>query len=80
MCSATFLKRISDTSGSAVVEAALVYPLVVLILAGLISLSLNIMEQTGADAARHREEALRSLEPGLLTTENVLRGVWVLDE
>lgn len=80
MCSATFLRRISDPSGSTFVEAALVFPLVVLLLAGLIGLSLNIMEETRADAQRHREEAREALDPHLLSTENILRGVWLLDE
>ena len=80
MCSVIFSKRISDEQGSAVIEAALVFPLVVLLLAGLIALSLHIMEDTQADAAVHREAASASLDDHLLCTENVLRGVWLLDE
>ena len=75
-----FLKRISDPSGSAIVEAALVFPLVVLLLAAILSLSLQILTGTEEDAARHREEAREELEPKLLEVENVLRGVWLLDE
>ena len=61
-------------------EAAFVFPLVVLLLAGLISLSLQVLEETEADALRHREEAVDALEPHLISTENILRGVWLLDE
>ena len=80
MCLTTFLKRISDPSGNAIVEAALVFPLVVLLLAGIMSLSLDILQETEADALRHREEAKETLKPRLVTTENILRGVWLLDE
>ena len=80
MCLVTFLKRISDPAGSAVLEAALVFPLVVLLLAGVIGLSLNVLQSTKEDAERHREEAKAMLDPQLLTTENILRGVWLLDE
>ncbi|MBO5517284.1 MAG: pilus assembly protein [Firmicutes bacterium] len=75
-----FLKRISDPSGSAIVEAALVFPLVVLLLAAILGLSLQILTGTEEDAVRHREEAREELEPKLLEVENVLRGVWLLDE
>ena len=80
MCSETFLKRISDRSGSVVVEAAFLYPLVILLLAGVIRLSLTILEETKTDALRHREEAVESLCPHPLSVENVMRGVWILDE
>ena len=80
MSSATFLKRISDPEGSAVVEAALVFPLVVLIIAGVIGLSLDVMEETRADALRHRTEARAALDPRILSTENIMRGVWLIHE
>ena len=80
MCSVIFLKRISDPRGSAVVEAALVFPLVVLLIAGLTGLSLQVLEETKTDALRHREEAREALDPRILSTENIMRGVWLLDE
>ena len=80
MSSATFLKRISDPNGSAIVEAALVFPLVVMIIAGVISLSLGVMEETRTDALRHREEAREALGPRILSTENIMRGVWLVHE
>lgn len=80
MSSETFLKRISDPEGSAVVEAALVFPLVVLLIAGLTGLSLQVLEETKTDALRHREEAREQLDPRILSTENILRGVWVTHE
>ena len=80
MSSETFLKRISDAEGSAVVEAALVFPLVVLIIAGVISLSLGVMEETKEDALRHRTEAREALDPRILSTENIMRGVWLIHE
>ena len=80
MSSETYLKRISDAEGSAVVEAALVFPLVVLIIAGVISLSLGVMEETKEDALRHRTEAREALDPRILSTENIMRGVWVIHE
>ena len=80
MSSETYLKRISDAEGSAVVEAALVFPLVVLIIAGVISLSLGVMEETKEDALRHRTEAREALDPRILSTENIMRGVWLIHE
>ena len=80
MCLVTFLKRISEPDGSAVVEAAMVFPLVVLLIAGLIGLSLQILEETEEDALRHRGEARDALDPGILSTENILRGVWLTYE
>ena len=80
MSSGTYLKRISDAEGSAVVEAALVFPLVVLIIAGVISLSLGVMEETKEDALHHRTEAREALDPRILSTENIMRGVWLIHE
>ena len=80
MCSGTFLKRISEQDGSAAVEAALVFPLVVILIAGVIGLSLQIMEETENDAFRHRSEAREALDARILTTETIMRGVWLLDE
>lgn len=80
MCSETFLKRISEQTGSAAIEAALVFPLVVLLIAGTIALSFQIMEGTRTDALRHRNEARELLDARIVTTENIMRGVWVLDE
>lgn len=77
---AIFLKRIFDRRGSAVVEAALVFPLVVLIIAGVIGLSLQILDETKTDALRHREEAREALDPCIISTENIMRGVWTTNE
>ena len=77
MCLGTFLKRVSDPRGSAIVEAAFLFPLAALLLAGGLSLSLAILAETEADALRHREEARAALEPELIRTENILRGVWL---
>ncbi|MBQ2095675.1 MAG: pilus assembly protein [Firmicutes bacterium] len=62
------------------VEAALVFPLVVLIIAGVIGLSLRILAETKTDALRHREEAREALDPRILSTENIMRGVWTTNE
>lgn len=80
MCSETFLKRISDPEGSTAVEAAMVFPLVVLIIAGVIGLSLGVLEETREDALRHRTEAREALDPRILSTENIMRGVWLVHE
>ncbi len=80
MCLAIFLKRISDRQGSAAVEAALVFPLVVLLIAGLTGLSLQILEDTEADAMRHRNEAVDALDFSMVSTENILRGGWLIHE
>ena len=80
MSSEIFLRRISDAEGSAAVEAALVFPLVVIIIAGVISLSLGVMEETRTDALRQRTEAREALDPRILSTENIMRGVWLIHE
>ncbi len=77
MCLGTFLKRVSDPRGSAIVEAAFLFPLAALLLAGGLSLSLHIMAETETDAMRHREEACAALESRLISTENILRGLWL---
>ena len=77
---ATFSKRISDRRGSTVGEPALVFPLVVLIIAGVIGLSLQMLEETKTDALRHREEAREALDPRIISTENIMRGVWTTNE
>ena len=61
-------------------EAAMVFPLVVLLIAGVIGLSLDMLEETKTDAQRHREEAREVLDPRILSTENIMRGVWLVHE
>jgi hypothetical protein len=58
----------------------MVFPLVVLLIAGLTGLSLQVLEETKTDALRHREEAREALDPRILSTENILRGVWLVHE
>ena len=61
-------------------EAALIFPLLVLLIVGILELSLHILNETQADAKRHRSEAVEALDPKILSTENIMRGGWILDE
>lgn len=76
----TSLRRIFSADGSATVEAALVFPVAVLICAGVISCALRIEARVKDDAMRHRKEAGEYADARIINTENILRTVWVLDE
>ncbi|MBR5641278.1 MAG: hypothetical protein IKW92_04045 [Firmicutes bacterium] len=56
------------------------FPLVVLLIAGLTGLSLQVLDETKTDAQRHRTEAIEALDARILSTENIMRGVWVMHE
>ena len=59
------------------VEAAMVFPLVILITIGIITAGLNIYMSVRDDAIRHRTD---DLNQGAITTENVLRGKWTVSQ
>ena len=75
MCSGTFLKRISEEDGFAMIEAALVYPLLVLIVFSVMFAGLRLQAEMKESAAEHRTSASR--EESLLREETLLRTVWL---
>ncbi|NMA93649.1 MAG: pilus assembly protein [Clostridiales bacterium] len=62
------------------IEAALVFPLLVLMIAGIVSCALYVQDHVRQDAERHRIEAGEYLESSLLRPETLLRLEWVADE
>ncbi len=76
MCSKTFLKRISEEDGSAMVEAAFVYPILILLVFSVIFAGLRLQEDVRKDAALHEQEPPR--QENLLREETLLRTVWMV--
>ena len=79
MCSG-ILRAASDNSGSAIVEAVVVFPVIVLILLGIINITLTKYEDVGASCARHKDEASEWFTKAAVHAEDVLRTRWLLDE
>ncbi len=80
MSSASFFEAVSKKDGSAMVEAALVFPLLVLMIAGIVSCALYVQDHIRQDAERHRAEASEYLESSVMRPETPLRLEWVSDE
>ncbi len=74
------LRAASDNSGHAIVEAAVVFPVVILIILGIISVSLSKYNDVSGSAQRHRDDAGQWFCSGLLHAEDILRTRWMLDE
>ncbi|MDD3537915.1 MAG: hypothetical protein PHH65_06625 [Eubacteriales bacterium] len=64
-------------TGSATVEAALIYPLVILLAAGLIRQELVLYEEVQSDCEIHREALISTLEPAGIDVCLLLRGQWL---
>ncbi len=62
--------------GSSTVEAAMIFPLVVLITAGIIRHTLGFHDRIRNASAEHLEKTESFMENRLLTTEDVLRVKW----
>ena len=67
--------RLNGSRGSAMVEAAMVFPLVILIVAGVIMTGLKMYSHVRADAVFHKSEAQAEL---MITAEDILRGKWTV--
>ena len=70
--------KIFSRRGSAVVEAAIVYPITVLAVAGIISCSFTLMDRLSAASEEHLAKHERFMEDRTLTTEDALRAAWKL--
>ena len=62
--------------GSSTVEAAMIFPLVVLITVGIIRHTLGFHDRIRDASAEHIEKTESFMENRLLTTEDVLRVKW----
>ncbi len=80
MSSANFFEAISKKDGSAMLEAALIFPLLVLMIAGIVNCALYVQSHVRQDAEKHRAEASEYLNSSMLRPEAVLRLEWVADE
>ena len=64
--------------GSVFVEAAIVIPLLILIIAGIISLSFTLTDRVKTQSEELRQKTARMMENTDLTTEDILRGKWLV--
>lgn len=64
--------------GSTFVEASMIFPLVVLLIAGLISVSLTMHSEVMEDSEGHREELLSDKNAAGADIEFLMRGKWIL--
>ena len=67
-----------DSRGSAEVEAALILPLAVLIIVGMLRLSTALYDNVVASSEENSSAAAVLVEGGRLPTESILRGRWHL--
>ena len=67
-------------SGSTFVEASLVFPLIILVAAGLISVGISMLSAEQADADVHEEQGKEVLTDDLKNCEDLLRARWVFGE
>ena len=68
-----------NKTGSTLVEAAMIFPLVILLLAGIIHVSLFMYEDVVKDSRRHRDEALSDQSLAGADMGTIMRGKWVLE-
>jgi len=68
----------SSVRGSAEVEAALIIPLAVLVIAGMIKLGTQLFDRTVESSLKNTQAAAELVEGGKLSTESILRGRWYL--
>jgi len=70
---------LSDPSrGSAQVEAAMIIPLVVLLIAGMLKLGIHLSEKVETSSAGHSAAAENIIDGGALPAESILRGRWYI--
>ena len=70
--------RRASKRGSATVEAALIFPVIILTVAAMISCSFELMERIDTAADTHLQETDSFMKNMLFTTEDILRGKWIL--
>lgn len=65
--------------GSASVEAALVFPLIILIAAALISIGSGLYESVKSTSLSHMEKARQEAEGSVISAERIMRGRWIIN-
>ena len=68
----------SSSRGSAEVEAALIIPLAVLIIVGMVRLGTELFDRTAVDSLKNSEAAEELVGGGRIPTESILRGRWYI--
>ena len=68
----------SDSRGSAQVEAALIIPLAVLVIVGMLRLSTTLFYKVSESSVMNSAAAAELAEGGKLPVEKILRGRWYL--
>ncbi len=74
MCLKTF--SVPASRGSAEVEAALIIPLVILIIVGMVKLGIQLYEKVDLSSAEHQLYAEELANGGKIPEESVLRARW----
>ena len=64
--------------GSAMVEAAVVFPITVLVILGIIRLSMDLYGSVQQDSLRHRQQASEDMRQRRWSAEDAMRGKWLL--
>ena len=74
-----FKNRLKYCSGSTFIEAALVFPIIIFIVIGLITLAVNmhdrVYQKTGTFISETEEELINTN----MTTEDYMRAKWLVD-
>ena len=65
-----------NSRGSAQVEAALILPLVILIIVGMVKLGVRMQARVAENSAQNSLKASVLAEGGTIPTETILRGRW----
>ena len=65
--------------GSTTVEAVLVFPLIILIAAALISIGSGLYKNVKDMSLDHIEKARQESEDPVLSTESIMRGRWIIN-
>ncbi len=64
--------------GSAIVEAAVIFPVVILVMLGIIRASMFLYSEVREDSLRHRQQLNEDMEQRRWAAEDIMRGKWVL--
>lgn len=65
-------------TGSTIVEAAMIFPLVILLIAGIISVSLAMYTEVADDSRAHKEAVLSDENVAGASIGSLMRGKWML--
>ena len=67
-----------NKTGSTFVEAAMIFPLVILLIAGIISVSLSMYTEVVEDSCAHKDAVLSDQNVAGSNISLLMRGKWIL--